>query len=75
MSHKQNDIWYENLSELTGINKIVNDSQNETLRILNSMTSNKCEFCDSVETTKYPAEGNGDIYLCEDCHSIGQDDR
>lgn len=29
----------------------------------------KCEFCDETETTKYPAEGQGDVYLCEDCRS------
>ncbi|MEK6882219.1 MAG: hypothetical protein AABY22_21555 [Nanoarchaeota archaeon] len=32
---------------------------------------NKCEFCDSVETIRYPAEGSGDVYLCEDCRSVG----
>src|SRR3990167_2457252 len=32
--------------------------------------NNKCEFCSSWETTKYPAEGGGDVYLCEGCPSI-----
>ena len=31
----------------------------------------KCEFCDSIETIKYPAEGWGDVWLCDDCKSIG----
>ena len=33
----------------------------------------KCEFCDSTDTVKYPAEGRGDVYLCEECRSRSND--
>ena len=88
MSHKTNDIWDENLVELknessplTQLNELINQSQDETIKnlnkinqILDSMTSNKCNFCDSTDTTKYPAEGEGDVYLCEDCRAIGSEE-
>lgn len=46
------------------------DKANE---ILNNIIPDEhvCNFCDSTDTIEYSAEGNGSVWLCEDCRSIG----
>lgn len=64
------------------LNDIINDAQDETIKnldeankILDKMLpeEHQCEFCDSMETIKYPAENTSHVYLCEDCHSRSKD--
>jgi len=62
------------------LNKIINDAQEESIKNLDKAKEildaivpkeHQCNFCDSTDTTEFSAEGEGSVWLCEDCRSIG----
>lgn len=55
------------------VEKETEKALNETKDIL-GIKDHVCNFCDSTDTTEYSAEGEGSVWLCEDCRNIGSGD-
>ena len=57
------------------LTKEIQENLDETEKMLRPedkpLKQHQCNFCDSMDTTEYSAEGEGSVWLCEYFRAIG----